>query len=69
MGSFSIWHWIIVFMIIAVLFGTKKLRTLGQDLGTAVKNFKTALHDTNQNSDGPNADGLQEKPGSSHADA
>ncbi len=48
MGSFSIWHWLIVLLIIAILFGTKKLRSLGQDLGTAVKSFKTAMGENNQ---------------------
>ena len=39
MGSFSIWHWLIVLLIVVMVFGTKKLRT-GQDLGSAVKGFK-----------------------------
>ncbi len=37
MGSFSIWHWLIVLLIIVLIFGTKKLRNIGQDLGGAVK--------------------------------
>jgi len=40
MGSFSIWHWLVVLAIILIIFGTKKLRNIGGDLGGAIKNFK-----------------------------
>ena len=43
MGSFSIWHWMIVLVIVMLVFGTKKLRTLGTDLGGAVKGFRDGL--------------------------
>jgi sec-independent protein translocase protein TatA len=43
MGSFSIWHWLIVLAIVLLVFGTKKLRNIGSDLGGAVKNFKEAV--------------------------
>lgn len=43
MGSFSIWHWLIVLVIVLVIFGTKKLRNIGGDLGGAVKSFKEAV--------------------------
>lgn len=43
MGTFSIWHWLIVLAIVVLIFGTKKLRGAGGDLGAAVKNFKGAL--------------------------
>ena len=43
MGSFSIWHWLIVLAIIVLIFGTKKLRNLGGDLGSAVKGFKDGM--------------------------
>ena len=43
MGSFSIWHWLIVLAIIVLIFGTKKLRNLGTDLGGAVKGFKEGM--------------------------
>ncbi len=43
MGSFSIWHWLIVLAIVLVIFGTKKLRGAGGDLGGAIKNFKSAM--------------------------
>lgn len=45
MGSFSIWHWLIVLVIVLVVFGTRKLRNAGGDLGAAVKNFKDAVKD------------------------
>lgn len=45
MGSFSIWHWLIVLVIVLLVFGTKKLRNIGGDLGGAVKNFKEAMND------------------------
>jgi len=43
MGSFSIWHWLIVLAIILLVFGTKKLRNIGSDLGGAVKGFKDGM--------------------------
>jgi sec-independent protein translocase protein TatA len=43
MGSFSIWHWLIVLVIVLLVFGTKKLRNLGSDLGGAVKGFKDGM--------------------------
>ena len=43
MGSFSIWHWLIVLLIVLLIFGTKKLRNMGSDLGGAVKNFKDSM--------------------------
>ena len=43
MGSFSIWHWLIVLAIVTLIFGTKKLRNVGADLGGAVKGFKEGI--------------------------
>ena len=43
MGSFSIWHWLIVLVIVMLVFGTKKLRNMGADLGGAVKGFKDGM--------------------------
>jgi len=43
MGSFSIWHWLIVLLIVVMVFGTKKLKNLGSDLGSAVKGFKDGM--------------------------
>jgi sec-independent protein translocase protein TatA len=45
MGSFSIWHWLIVLVIVVLIFGTKKLKNMGQDLGGAVKGFKDGMKD------------------------
>lgn len=43
MGSMSIWHWLIVLVIIMLVFGTKKLKNIGADLGGAVKGFKEGV--------------------------
>jgi len=43
MGSLSIWHWLIVLLVVVLVFGTKKLRNLGTDLGSAVKGFKEGM--------------------------
>lgn len=43
MGSFSIWHWLIVLLIVLLVFGTKKLKNIGSDLGGAVKGFKEGM--------------------------
>ncbi|PSJ17934.1 twin-arginine translocase subunit TatA [Nitrosomonas supralitoralis] len=46
MGTFSIWHWIIVLAIVVLVFGTKKLRNLGSDLGSALKGFKEGMKES-----------------------
>lgn len=43
MGTFSIWHWLIVLVVVVLIFGTKKLRNLGSDLGNAVRGFKDGM--------------------------
>jgi sec-independent protein translocase protein TatA len=43
MGTFSIWHWLVVLVIVLLVFGTKKLRNIGSDLGGAVKGFKEGM--------------------------
>jgi sec-independent protein translocase protein TatA len=43
MGGLSIWHWLIVLLVIVLVFGTKKLRNIGGDLGSAVKGFKEGM--------------------------
>ena len=56
MGSFSIWHWLIVLLVVILIFGTKKLRNLGTDLGGAVKGFKDGMkteEDTSKKSEIP----------------
>lgn len=60
MGSFSIWHWLIVLVIVMLVFGTKKLRNVGQDLGGAVKGFKDGMKDAN--ADGKPADVAPTQP-------
>jgi sec-independent protein translocase protein TatA len=45
MGSLSIWHWLIVLLVVVMIFGTKKLRNMGSDLGGAVKGFKDGMKD------------------------
>jgi sec-independent protein translocase protein TatA len=45
MGSFSVWHWLIVLLIVVLIFGTKKLKNMGSDLGSAVKGFKDGVRD------------------------
>jgi sec-independent protein translocase protein TatA len=48
MGSFSIWHWLVVLLIVVLVFGTKKLKNIGSDLGGAVKGFKDGMKDGSQ---------------------
>ena len=43
MGAMSIWHWLIVLVIIMLVFGTKKLKNIGSDLGGAVRGFKDGV--------------------------
>ncbi|MGF6612031.1 sec-independent protein translocase protein TatA [Paraburkholderia sp. WSM4175] len=50
MGSLSIWHWLIVLLIVALVFGTKKLRNIGSDLGGAVKGFKEGVKEADSSS-------------------
>ena len=51
MGSFSIWHWLIVLLIVVLVFGTKKLKNIGTDLGGAVKGFKDGVKDGGASAD------------------
>ena len=51
MGSFSIWHWLIVLVIILLIFGTKKLRNIGADLGGAVRGFKEGMKTSSDSAD------------------
>ncbi|MGY0800096.1 Sec-independent protein translocase subunit TatA [Lysobacter sp. A286] len=45
MGSLSIWHWLVVLVIVVLVFGTKRLKNVGKDVGEAVKGFKQGIHD------------------------
>jgi sec-independent protein translocase protein TatA len=51
MGSFSIWHWLIVLLVVVLIFGTKKLKNMGSDLGGAVKGFKDGVKGANEAAD------------------
>ncbi|CUA95939.1 Sec-independent protein translocase subunit TatA [Thiomonas bhubaneswarensis] len=58
MGEFSIWHWLIVLLIVIMIFGTKKLKNMGSDLGQAVRGFKEGMKDADtpaENTAEPNA--------------
>ena len=51
MGSFSIWHWLIVLLVVVMIFGTKKLKNIGSDLGAAVKGFKEGVKSGSETAD------------------
>lgn len=61
MGSFSIWHWLVVLLIIILVFGTKKLGNIGKDLGSAIKNFKEGLREEENQTDKTTEDTSDEK--------
>ena len=52
MGSFSIWHWLVVLLVVVLIFGTKKLKNIGSDLGGAVKGFKDGMKSGGESADG-----------------
>jgi sec-independent protein translocase protein TatA len=67
MGSFSIWHWLIVLVVVVLIFGTKKLRNLGADLGGAVKGFKEGMGAKDgEAGDGQQASAKLQHPGAGH---
>lgn len=45
MGTFSIWHWMVVLVIVMLVFGTKKVANMGEDMGKAIKNFKEGIRE------------------------
>jgi sec-independent protein translocase protein TatA len=53
MGSFSIWHWLIVLLVVVLIFGTKKLKNIGADLGAAVRGFKEGVKSGTESADNP----------------
>jgi sec-independent protein translocase protein TatA len=57
MGSFSIWHWLIVLVVVLLIFGTKKLRNMGADLGGAVKGFKEGMKSADDDKPAARLDG------------
>jgi sec-independent protein translocase protein TatA len=62
MGSFSIWHWLVVLVIVALVFGTNRLRTIGADVGDAVKSFRKAMRDDDKPDEGTDSHLRLEKP-------
>ena len=60
MGTFSIWHWLVVLLVVVLLFGTKKLKSLGEDLGGAVKGFKKGLDEGDEQDDPSNPSALNQ---------
>jgi sec-independent protein translocase protein TatA len=60
-GAFSIWHWLILLLIVVMLFGTKRLSTLGSDLGNAVKGFRKAMSEDHE--DAKPGDGTEPNKG------
>ena len=57
MGTFSIWHWIVVLVIVLLIFGTKKLRNIGSDLGGAIKSFKQSMKEGGESHEPESGDG------------
>jgi sec-independent protein translocase protein TatA len=45
MGGLSIWHWIIIIVLVVLIFGTKKLPNIGGDLAAAIRNFRKGMQD------------------------
>jgi sec-independent protein translocase protein TatA len=63
MGGLSIWHWLIVLLVVVLIFGTKKLRNIGQDLGGAVKGFKEGMKSSETEADAAKAAPAQQISG------
>ena len=63
MGSFSIWHWLIVLLVIILVFGTSKLKNIGKDLGGAIKGFKEGMAEGGQgDANAPGSPKVEAKP-------
>jgi sec-independent protein translocase protein TatA len=69
MGSFSIWHWLIVLLVVVLIFGTKKLKNIGSDLGGAVKGFKDGVKGGQEAADAAGAPAQQVTATARAADA
>ena len=63
MGGLSIWHWLIVLLVVVLIFGTKKLRNMGTDLGGAVKGFKEGVKGAETDADAAKAASSQQIAG------
>ncbi|MEN9417997.1 MAG: hypothetical protein RI988_1617 [Pseudomonadota bacterium] len=68
MGSFSIWHWLIVLLVVVLIFGTKKLKNMGSDLGSAVKGFKDGVKGAGESAEGTAGAPAQQVTASKAAD-
>ena len=66
MGSFSIWHWLIVLLVVVLIFGTKKLKNIGSDLGAAVHGFKEGVKGGSQ-ADSPEPNAPVQQVAATHA--
>ncbi len=62
-GGISVWQLLIVLAIVIMLFGTKRLRTLGSDLGSAIKGFKKSMQDDGDKAPADDEDAEHEVPG------
>ena len=62
MGGFSIWHWLIVLLVIILVFGTSKLKNIGKDLGGAIKGFKEGMAEGGQTNAAPGSQKVESKP-------
>jgi sec-independent protein translocase protein TatA len=62
MGGLSIWHWLVVLLIVALIFGTKRLRNIGDDVGGAVKSFRKAMQDDDKPAAGTDTAPKIDKP-------
>jgi sec-independent protein translocase protein TatA len=69
MGSFSIWHWLIVLLVVVLIFGTKKLKNIGTDLGSAVKGFKDGIKSGGESAEADAVPPQQQVTGSQHKSA
>ena len=63
MGGLSIWHWLIVLLVVVLIFGTKKLRNIGQDLGGAVRGFKEGMKTSDADAASPPEENSQQISG------
>ena len=72
MGSFSIWHWLIVLGVVILLFGPGRLGNLGRDLGKSIKDFREAMSEKNVTpdkiEDKPNQNSAQSNTTETHKD-
>ncbi len=62
MGGMSIWHWLIVLLIVVLVFGSKKLGNVGSDLGRAIRDFKKGLNDEDDKDEGKDSDESKPEP-------